>query len=655
VKRFLLVTILTLASLLTSAIEPGRTATLTVSTMADVVDETDGATSLREAIAGAQAQDTIAFDASLSGATLMLRLGQLTITKALTIMGLGADVLTIDGNGASRVLAIENGANVTISGVTIRGGTTLRNGGGILNNDSTLTLNNCTISGNTGAVGGGIFNIRGELTLNSSTVSGNRGRGGGGIFNLDGTVSLTNSTLSGNVGILSGGGIGNNSGQVRITHSTISNNTVEIANGGGIVNDNGTVQLEQSIVAGNTAFDAVSADCSSFNSALESLGGNLVSVGTGCPTGGSGDQTIDPAGVFMMVLGPLQDNGGSTATHALPSGSPAIDAASTCPPPTADQRGITRPQGVRCDIGAFEAQRPDNQRPIANAGPDQTVNVGTQVVLDGSGSHDPDGDTLSFQWRFSSSPPGSMATLSNATTPNPSFIADLMGTYVVELQVRDDQDVSEPATVSITAMQIPTPRRPIANAGLDQTVAVGTQVVLDGSGSHDPDGDTLSFQWRFSSSPPGSGATLSNATTPNPSFIADLMGTYVVELQVRDDQDISEPTTVRITADPLPPPTNQRPIANAGPDRTVVVGEQVVLDGSGSHDLDGNNLSYEWRFSSSPPGSGATLSNPTVVNPSFEVRFAGLYVLELTVHDGQEESDLDTVRIRSEEEEISSE
>jgi len=148
-------------------------------------------------------------------------------------------------------------------------------------------------------------------------------------------------------------------------------------------------------------------------------------------------------------------------------------------------------------------------------------------------------------------------------------------------------------------------------------------------------------------------AALSNATTLNPSFIADLMGTYVVELQVRDDQDASDPATVSITAMQIPTP--RRPIANAGLDQTVAVGTQVVLDGSGSHDPDGNILSFQWGVSSSPPGSGATLSNPTVVNPSFEARFAGLYVLELTVHDGQEESDFDTVRIRSEQEEISPE
>ena len=93
---------------------------------------------------------------------------------------------------------------------------------------------------------------------------------------------------------------------------------------------------------------------------LNSLGHNLVGVGTGCPSGGPSDQTVDPTDVFTTVLGPLQNNGGSTETHALLLGSPAIDTGDVActdidgEPLTTDQRGALRPQGAACDIGAYE-------------------------------------------------------------------------------------------------------------------------------------------------------------------------------------------------------------------------------------------------------------------------------------------------------------
>lgn len=619
--------------------------TLTVTTAADVVDDTDSAMSLREALDAAQPQDVIAFDASLSGRTILLRLGQLVIANDVTIEAPDNNGLTIDGNGASRVLAIENGANVTIRGVTIIGGNTSRNGGGILNNDGTLTLVDCTVSGNTGGAGGGIFNVRGNLTLQNCTLSSNRGRGGGGIFNQEGTVDLVNSTISDNIGVLSGGGLSNNAGQISLSHTTVTHNEVEIANGGGLTNDGGTVQLTRSIIAGNTAFASATADCSTVGGELQSLGSNIVGAGTGCPTSGSGDQSIDPAVVFTSVLGPLQDNGGASATRALLPGSPAIDAASACPPPSQDQRGIARPQGAACDIGAYEA-RQDNQRPVANAGPDQQVEVPARVRLDGSASSDPENDPMSYQWRFVSQPAGSAAVLETPMEPTASFIADQAGVYEVELLVRDhDSATGISDAVRITAIAPATNRPPIANAGSNQQVELDTRVVLDGSASSDPESDPISYEWGFIRRPSGSAAVLETPTESRAAFVPDQVGDYEVELQVRDDSHpFGEPGSVRITAE-IRGSTNQRPIANAGADQTVIVGAVVTLNGSASNDPDGNVVRYEWAFISQPINSQTALANATGAVASFEAHFEGTYEIQLRVYDSFEGSAPDTIRI----------
>jgi hypothetical protein len=127
---------------------------------------------------------------------------------------------------------------------------------------------------------------------------------------------------------------------------------------GGGLRSPGGLWLHNSIVAGNTVTaEDRGPDC--YVGSLTSQGHNLVGAGTGCPSDPSlGDLTVAPATVFTQVLGPLQDNGGPTATHALLPGSPAIDAGdpNRCPP--TDQRGVPRPQGAGCDIGAFELEVP---------------------------------------------------------------------------------------------------------------------------------------------------------------------------------------------------------------------------------------------------------------------------------------------------------
>ena len=306
-----------------------------------------GPGSLRQALAVADNGDTI--DATGISGAISLTSGELLVDKSVTINGAGADVLAIDGNMISRVFRIPfSGETVTISGFTIRNGHAGTTGGGIDNeNNATVTINNCTISGNGAGLGGGMFN-GGPLTVGSTALSDNSASNGGGIYNDGaGMATLTNSTVSGNTAS-EGGGIFN-IGAFGITNSTLSNNSASLA--GGVFNSE-TLQI------GNTILNigASGANISNFGT-VTSLGYNLNSDDGGGFLTGPGDQiNTDP------LLGPLQNNGGPTLTHELLPDSPAINAGdpSFTPPPFYDERGpgFDRVVNGRIDIGSFEVQGP---------------------------------------------------------------------------------------------------------------------------------------------------------------------------------------------------------------------------------------------------------------------------------------------------------
>jgi len=272
---------------------------------------------------------------------------------------------TVSANSAAEVGGgIFNNAELTTTNTTISNNLA-QAGGGIFNDGGgTSSLINSTVSDNNATDdGGGIFNFFGTLTMTNSTVSGNSATDkGGGIFNFRGTLTMTNSTVSGNSATDKGGGIFNFRGTLTMTNSTVSGNgAVAFGGGGGIFNDDddgddGTVELKNTIVASNTKFG--SEDCA--GDAPKSLGHNLDSDGT-CGLGAGDIPGVNP------LLDPLENNGGPTDTHALMSGSPAIDMGNPdeCKgadrnPVTTDQRGVARPvdgdgDGTpTCDIGAYE-------------------------------------------------------------------------------------------------------------------------------------------------------------------------------------------------------------------------------------------------------------------------------------------------------------
>jgi hypothetical protein len=190
-------------------------------------------------------------------------------------------------------------------------------------------------------------------------------------------------------------------------------------------------------------------------------------------------------------------------------------------------------QGILANNDAFTPGPLENAPPVANAGPDVPIHAGQVVMLDGLGSHDDNTATedLAFAWTLVSRPVGSTAVLSNTTGPTTTFVADRAGTYVASLVVTDSDGLSsEPATVNVSSVNA----APVANAGPDQASFAGDTVSLSSAGSYDPDtGDTLTYAWVLAA-PTGSGAVLGGATTPAPSFVPDLIGTYTATLTVSD-------------------------------------------------------------------------------------------------------------------------
>lgn len=193
----------------------------------------------------------------------------------------------------------------------------------------------------------------------------------------------------------------------------------------------------------------------------------------------------------------------------------------------------------------FDTNTEGNRAPVADAGGDGSGPVGVAYTVDGSASRDPDGDPITYQWNFSSRPGGSSSTIANATSSTAQFLPDVPGQFVLSLAVSDGL-LTSADEVAIEAAS--DNEGPIANAGADQRVIAGDTVMLDGSGSSDPDGDVLQYAWTMTTKPSGSAASLQRPTSANPSFTADVIGLYEVSLAVSDGEGTSPPDSVRVTA-----------------------------------------------------------------------------------------------------------
>jgi CSLREA domain-containing protein len=391
----------------------GRAANFVVNTTLDSTDSdlgnglcgnTEGFCSLRAAIQEANAfdgPDTITLGAASYEVTTVqtdplgldeedaAASGDLDVTSALTITGVSATSTIVEGGGdgtrADRVFHVLAGGDLTLSRLTVRDGratsaaTAL--GAGILN-ENVLDLSECVIADNDANAGGGLFNNLGTVTIDECTFSGNAAQDpgptnaqGGAIFS-NGSVEITRSTLSGNSADLSGHAIFANGGALSIENSTLSGNL-----GGAdpaLVIQNANVVLTNTTIVENSGvgLNAFSFDethtLDVANTIVASNAGNECNISASSPvltitSSLSSDATCTGFDLPNRnpQLGALANNGGPTLTHLPLPGSPAIDAGAASPVcPDVDQRGEARPvdgdgdTGAECDIGAVEAPEP---------------------------------------------------------------------------------------------------------------------------------------------------------------------------------------------------------------------------------------------------------------------------------------------------------
>jgi hypothetical protein len=363
-----------------------------------IVDANDDAATYPDCAAGSGA-DTIVLPANTNltlSSVFAYIYGQLQsgpvglppITSRITIEGNGATIARQVNAPAFGLMAVRQSGNLMLENVTLSGGSSSSSfdpfsfafavSFGGLSSRGTLTINDSTISGNTGS---GVTNY-GNLTIQSSTISGNTDRG---VDNSYANLTIQSSTISGN----GGEGVANFAGQVTVTNSTISGNSGGLSNTGTVSGyceffsqcSPGILTLNNSLIAGNQAGGDVANNGVVNANNYNLFGGGLIGFTPG-PTDSVANVSLE------QIIGPLQNNGGPTQTHALVAGSPAIDAGnpngcldSAGLPLQTDQRGLPRAFDgnhdgtVRCDIGAFELQAQEVN---------PAISVGDAVVTEGN-------------------------------------------------------------------------------------------------------------------------------------------------------------------------------------------------------------------------------------------------------------------------------
>jgi hypothetical protein len=294
-----------------------------------------------------------------------LNVGRGLTENDLTIVGARPGLTIVDGNQLDRVINVGFFSTAIISDLTITHGlvSSIGGSGGGVYNSGRLTLNDDVITGNNVASNGaGIFNLGGTLNIVNTTIANNGtgfGSGGGGLFNQGGTVTLTNCTITGNTATNGGGIFTFGSSPLTLDGCTVANNTSTgspFSSGGGLLVGVGNppLNMKDSIVAGNTAVY----QSPDINGPVASADHNLIgdaSGSSGLTDGANGNQVGPRNGSpINPMLAALQDNGGSTPTMALKTGSPAIGAGVYTAILARDQRGVHR--AAPPDLGAVQLQ-----------------------------------------------------------------------------------------------------------------------------------------------------------------------------------------------------------------------------------------------------------------------------------------------------------
>jgi hypothetical protein len=289
-----------------------------------------------------------------------------------------------------------------------------------------------------------------------------------------------------------------------------------------------------------------------------------------------------------------------------------------------------------------DKSKPVNKRPVANAGPAQTITTGLgTVTLNASASTDADGTVVRYIWTKKSGPNyGSIAT--SVSTNGVATVTGLIsaGTYEYEVKVVDDRADWTYATVKITVVPGAGPNQaPTANAGGDIVInEPATTATLNGSSSFDPEGKMASYAWTKLTGP--AGGNITNASAASSQVTGLVLGEYTFKLVVKDVEGLSGADTVKLTVKP----PHQNGVPNAGADIVISLpNNSTNLDGSASYSPEGNLVKYEWSKLSGP--LNFNIVSPNAAITALNGLVEGVYTFKLTVWDNLWVPKTDTVKV----------
>lgn len=589
-----------------------------------------------------------------------------TITAGYAPGGYASSTVAWVDSGNGGGMLIINGSPMLFH-LIFSGNVAYVNGGGLFSGldasypgTSNPTLTDIAFNGNYAVYGGGMFNLSSSPSLANFTFSNNTAGWGGGLYNKWGDPALVNLTLSENNASNQGGGMFVETGNPTLTNVSFSGNTAS-TEGGGMYNYNSHPTLINTMLANSTS----GGDCvNNLNSSLSaSSSNNLI------------EDSVNSCGLANGINGniigsdpnlePLANNDGFTRTLALASGSPAIDAGTNTGCPATDQRGLARPQGTACDIGAFEFVNPvpgiSSLNPTsAQAGAADIsisiygTNLTTDTVIQWLDSTTDTTTDLTTTFVSSSElaawVPSALLVIGgtfevSAFNPPPGggpsspliFFVTESGATVTSTDSATSTDPAGTATASTGGTGPMTPGSVTATATGKGTIAVATY--SKNPVSKVPKGKVIKhFDVRKSkeSSILKVKAVMCESTLSTVQWF-DGASWKIAKAQSRSGgcntvelNDTSSPTLAQLTGTVFAL-VNLPPVAEASGPYLSAINTDVQFNGSGSSDPEDDTLSYTWDFGDSTTGTGEM--------PTHSYSTSGIYNVCLTVADEWQDSD----------------